>query len=79
LALEGALAVPVAVPGAGQLEADPGLADHGHEPGTHAVAVRAQPRLKKREAVNPAGVVAGVAVGAVEVEQVDDALDVGWP
>jgi len=53
LALEGALAVPVAVPGAGQLEADPGLADHSHEPGAHAVAVRAQPRLKKREAVDP--------------------------
>jgi hypothetical protein len=33
---EGALAVAIAVPGAGELEADPGLADHLHEPGAHA-------------------------------------------
>jgi hypothetical protein len=40
LALEGALAIAVAVPGAGELEADPGLADHLHEPAAHPVAVR---------------------------------------
>jgi hypothetical protein len=53
LALEGALAVPVAVPGAGQLEADAGLADHLHEPGADAVAVRAQPWLEEGWAVDP--------------------------
>jgi hypothetical protein len=45
LALEGALAVAVAFPGAGELEADPGLADDGHEPG--AVAVCAQAGWRK--------------------------------
>jgi hypothetical protein len=53
LAFEGALAVAVPVPGAGELEADPSLADDGHEPGTHPVAVRPQPGLKERDAVDP--------------------------
>jgi hypothetical protein len=53
LALEGALAVAIAVPGAGELEADPGLADHLHEPGAHAVAVRPQPWLEEGGAVDP--------------------------
>jgi hypothetical protein len=61
LAFEGTLAVAVPIPGASELEADPGLADHGHEPGAHAVAVRPQPRLQERGAVDPAGVVAGVS------------------
>ena len=49
----GAIAVAVAVPGAGELEADPGLADDGHEPDARSVAVRAQAWLEKRGAVDP--------------------------
>jgi hypothetical protein len=65
LVLESPLEAAVAVPGARHLEADAGAQHHLHEPGAAAGAVLREPPL---EVLGEAEVVAGVLVGAGEVE-----------
>jgi hypothetical protein len=65
LVLESPLEAAVAVPGARHLEADAGAQHDLHEPGAAAGAVLREPPL---EVLGEAQVVAGVLVGAGEVE-----------
>ena len=67
LVLESPLEAAVAVPGARHLEADAGPQHDLHESGAAAGAVLREPPL---EVLGEAEVVAGVLVGAGEVEQV---------
>src|SRR5207247_11420839 len=68
LVLQGPFQVAATGPGAGQLPADAGGADHGQQPCASAGVVlgEAVPQVD-----GPAGVVAGVPVGTVEVQEID--------
>ena len=68
--LDGALAAAGAFADADQGEADPGLPDDFDQAGAAPGGVPVEP---VEEVLGPAGVVPGVPVGPVEVEQVDDA------
>jgi hypothetical protein len=57
-------------PGAGEAEADAGLGDDLDEAGTAAGQVLGHPVV---QVLGPAGVVAGVLIALVEMEQVDGA------
>ena len=68
--LDGALGAAGAFADADQGEADPGRPDDRDQAGTVPAGVRVE---AVEEILGPAGVVPGVPVGLVEVEQVDDA------
>ena len=68
--LDGALGAAGALADADQGEADPGLRDDRDQPGAVPCGVPVEP---VQEVVGPADVVAGVLVGLVEMQHVDDA------
>src|SRR5690348_10751872 len=68
LSFEAAFGGPGAGPGAGQLPTDAGIADNFQEPGAASSGVVGKATV---EVAGPAGVVLGVPVGPVEVQQVD--------